>query len=65
MNEYQMPCVSVGDCQYLKRWRTTCQSQVSTNPDNQCVYNSYSCALFFCKYPEKYCEVKGYYEVKK
>jgi hypothetical protein len=51
MNEY-LPC------EFQKNWRTTCQSQMSTNPDNQIVYNSYSCALFFCKYPGKSCEVK-------
>jgi hypothetical protein len=50
--------VGINDCEYLKRWRTTCLVGSSTNPDNEIVYNSYSCALFFCKYPGKSCEVK-------
>jgi len=48
----------INDCEYMKRWRTTYQSQTSTNPDGQIVYNSYFCALFFCKYPGRKCEVK-------
>jgi hypothetical protein len=47
-----------GICEYQKRWETCCRDQTSTDATQMTKHVSYSCALFFCKYPERKCEVK-------
>jgi hypothetical protein len=48
----------INTCEYEKRWETICRSQVSTDPKDSVHYVSYSCALCFCRYPERECRVK-------
>ena len=50
--------VGIGVCEFQKRWETSCINQICTSQDATMKYVSYSCALFFCKYPERKCEVK-------
>ena len=50
--------IGIGICEYQKRWETVCQGQATTDYKSMIKCVSYSCALFFCKYPERKCEVK-------
>jgi len=45
-------------CEYEKKWETICRSQTSTDPKDSLHYISYSCALCFCRHPERECNVK-------
>lgn len=44
-------------CEYERVWKTTCVSN-NTAGNNETIYESYSCWLFFCKYPDRKCRVK-------
>lgn len=45
-------------CEYEKYWETICRNHASTDPKDSMHYISYSCALCFCRYPERKCKVK-------
>lgn len=45
-------------CEYQKHWETICREQSTTDPMASKKYESYSCALCFCRYPQRKCEVK-------
>ena len=48
----------INACEYERVWITQCPTQQSTAVDNMIVYKSYSCALHFCRYPQRECDVK-------
>lgn len=59
LSKYQnMAPVWINTCEYEKRWETICRSQGLTDPKDSVHYVSYSCALCFCRYPERECNVK-------
>ena len=45
-------------CKYQKHWETICREQSTTDPMVSKKYESYSCMLCFCRYPERECRVK-------
>ena len=45
-------------CEYQKHWETICREQSTTDPMVSKKYESYSCMLCFCRYPQRECEVK-------
>lgn len=49
--------VVLNQCEHECTWETQ-KAGVSTQGELVTVYRSYSCNLFYCKYPEKNCRVK-------
>ena len=45
-------------CEYEKKWETHCVSNRSSDSRDFACFVSYSCALCFCRYPERECNVK-------
>jgi hypothetical protein len=50
--------VQPNTCEYQKHWETICREQSTTDPMVSKKYESYSCMLCFCRYPQRECEVK-------
>jgi hypothetical protein len=57
-NHDQEECSQLNVCEHQTHWETICREQSTTDPMVSKKYESYSCMLCYCRYPQRKCEVK-------